>query len=298
VQGPPGPNTVANGTVGAPSIKFSTSASTGIFSPATGRIALSSAGNLFLHDIGNLNAALGRNALAENTSGNSNTAVGFHALDDNVSGAGNVAVGATSLGGNTSGNSNIGIGTSAGLFATNSSNSIFIGNSGSGTDTAVIKIGTNGTQSKTYIAGISGVPTDFGGAVPVLVAVNGQLGTTSSSRRYKEDIKPMGDMSGVLMKLTPVTFRYKRPYADGGKPIQYGLIAEEVAEVLPGLAVFNADGQPETVKYHLLPSFLLAGYRQQQRTIDAQAELIATLQNRLSRLEAQLARLGPRFAAQ
>jgi hypothetical protein len=76
------------------------------------------------------------------------------------------------------------------------------------------------------------------------------------------------------------------------------LIAEEVAEVLPGLAVFNADGQPETVKYHLLPSFLLAGYRQQQRTIDAQAELIATLQNRLSRLEAQLARLGPRFAAQ
>jgi hypothetical protein len=298
VQGPPGPNTVASGTVGAPSIKFTSSASTGIFSPATGKVALSAAGNLFLHDIGNLNAALGRNALAENTSGNSNTAVGFHALDDNNSGAGNVAVGSTALGGNTTGNFNIGIGTSAGLLATASSNSIFIGNNGSAGDTAVIKIGNQGTQSKTFIAGVRGVETDIFGAIPMLVAANGQLGTVSSSRRYKEDIKPMGDMRGVLMKLRPVTFRYKKPYADGGKPIQYGLIAEEVAEVLPGLAVFNADGQPETVKYHLLPSFLLAGYRQQQKTIDAQAKLVAALQRRLSRLEAQLAKLGPRLAAQ
>jgi hypothetical protein len=298
VQGPPGPNTVADGEVGAPSIKFTGDTDTGIFSPGTNKIALAAGGALFLHDIGNLNAALGRNALAENTSGNSNTAVGFHALDGNTSGAGNVAVGATALGGNTTGNSNIGLGTSAGLLATASANSIFIGNSGSAADTAVIKIGAQGTQSKTFIAGIRNVTTDIGSAVPVLVAPNGQLGTTSSSRRYKEDIKPMGDMSASLMKLRPVTFRYKKPYADGAKPIQYGLIAEEVAEVLPRLAVYNKDGQPETVKYHLLPSLLLAGYRQQQKIIQAQAEQMAALQRRLSRLEAQLARLGPRFAAQ
>jgi hypothetical protein len=104
-----------------------------------------------------------------------------------------------------------------------------------------------------------------------------------------------------------VTFRYKQPYADGGKPIQYGLIAEEVAEVLPGLAVFK-DGQPETVKYHLLPSFLLAGYQQQQQTIAAQAqkietqaegiksqaELMAAMQQRLSDLEARMGRLAAR----
>ena len=80
----------------------------------------------------------------------------------------------------------------------------------------------------------------------------------------------MGAMSDMLARLRPVSFRYKKPYADGSKPIQYGLIAEEVAEVFPYLAVFNDKGQPETVKYHLLPTFLLAGYQEQQRIIAEQ----------------------------
>ena len=65
-----------------------------------------------------------------------------------------------------------------------------------------------------------------------------------------------------------------------------------MAEVLPGLAVFNADGQTETVKYHLLPPFLLAGYQRQQQTIEAQAEQIAALERRLTSIEAALARPG------
>jgi hypothetical protein len=77
------------------------------------------------------------------------------------------------------------------------------------------------------------------------------------------------------------------------------LIAEEVAEVLPDLAVFNDDGQPETVKYHLLPSFLLAGYQRQQQIIAAQAEQIAALERRLAMIEARLGRPdGLRAAAQ
>ena len=68
------------------------------------------------------------------------------------------------------------------------------------------------------------------------------------------------------------------------------MIAEEVAEVFPDLAVFNAHGQTETVRYHLLPSFLLAGYQRQQKTIETQAEQISALERRLSSIEAALAR--------
>jgi hypothetical protein len=122
----------------------------------------------------------------------------------------------------------------------------------------------------------------------VLIDGAGQLGTVSSSRRYKEDIRAMADVSAMLAELRPVTFRYRKPYADGSKPIEYGLIAEEVAETFPDLAVFNDDGRPETVKYHLLPTFLLAGYQAQQRIIAAQAERIAALEERLQSIEAAL----------
>jgi hypothetical protein len=101
----------------------------------------------------------------------------------------------------------------------------------------------------------------------------------------------MGGASAALLKLRPVTFRYRTPYDDGSKPIQYGLIAEEVAEVMPDLTVFNEKGQPETVKYHLLPALLLNEVQQQQKTIQSQAELISALERRLSSLEAQLVRL-------
>jgi hypothetical protein len=170
-------------------------------------------------------------------------------------------------------------------------------------DTTTIKIGTQGTQTKGFIAGIRGVTTGSNNAIAVLIDSNGQLGTVSSSRRYKDDIQPMGDVSAALLKLRPVTFRYKKPYDDGSKPIQYGLIAEEAAEVFPDLTVFNADGTPETVKYHLLPALLLNEYQRQQKiialqaeqaqqqrkTIQAQAEQMAALERRFSALEARLA---------
>ena len=343
LQGPPGPNTVDDGSIEKPAINFASSLNTGIFAPATGKIALAAGGTRFLHNIGgnntalgsgalanasedftgltgDSNTALGQGALAANTTGRINTAVGARALDNNTEGGANVAVGAGALNNttgssntavgvgalnnNNTGGSNIAIGHTAGVNPNASFNSIFIGNVGSSNDTTTIKIGTQGTQTTTFIAGIRGVTTASNNAIPVLVASNGQLGTVSSSRRYKEDIEPMGDVSAPLMKLRPVTFRYKKPYADGAKPIQYGLIAEQVAEVLPDLAVFNADGQPETVKYHLLPTFLLAGYQAQveraerhQRIIQSQAEQIAALEQRLSRLETSLVRLSTRQAA-
>ena len=91
----------------------------------------------------------------------------------------------------------------------------------------------------------------------MLVDSNGQLGTVLSSRRYKEDIHDMGAASDGLLRLRPVTFRYKKPYADGSKPIQYGLVAEEVADVYPDLVVRGKDGQAETVQYYKLDAMLL-----------------------------------------
>jgi len=112
-------------------------------------------------------------------------------------------------------------------------------------------------QTATYIAGISGVTTSLNNAVSVLIDSNGNLGTISSSRRYKEDIHDMGAASNGLLRLRPVTFRYKKPYADGSKPIQYGLVAEEVADVYPDLVVRGKDGEVETVQYYKLDAMLL-----------------------------------------
>ena len=148
----------------------------------------------------------------------------------------------------------------------------------------------------------------------------GQLGVASSSRRYKEDIQPMADASDRLLQLRPVQFRYKKPDANGEKPIQYGLIAEEVAEVLPELVVTNKDGQPETVAYHLLPAMLLNELQKEHATnvrhteqltaqekvihdeaealvaaqemIKEENEKIATLQRKVSEVDALKARLA------
>jgi Chaperone of endosialidase len=121
----------------------------------------------------------------------------------------------------------------------------------------------------------------------------GQLGVVSSSRRYKQDITDMGATSNPLLKLRPVTFRYKEADDQGQHPVQYGLIAEEVAEVMPELVVRDEDGRPETVAYHTLSSLLLNEYQQQHRDMQAlasaaRAEQEAAAQG-LVRLEQKLA---------
>ena len=118
-----------------------------------------------------------------------------------------------------------------------------------------------------------------------MIDSNGQLGTVSSSRRYKEDIADMGDASARIETLRPVTFRYKKPYANGEKPVQFGLIAEEVAETFPELAVFNAAGQPETVKYQDLTPLLLNEVQKLIAEKDELKKQLAETNACLSRLE-------------
>ena len=232
------------------------------------------------------NTAVGAQALLTNTIGMDSTAVGYQASVLNTSGASNTAVGSGALAGNSTGSNNIALGAYSGTAVTGSNN-IEIGNEGLGTDNGVIRIGT-GAQNATFISGIAYQTTGLSGALPVVIDTNGQLGTFSSSRRYKEDIHDMGDASSGLMLLHPVTFRYKKPFADGSKPTQFGLIAEEVANVYPDLVVRKADGQVEGVEYQVLDSMLLNELQKQHATIAAQQEQIRTLEERLAHMETRL----------
>ncbi len=267
------------------------SATSGGFNTAIGQGALSantSGGSntaigmeaLFVNTIGSGNTATGWAALVQNQSGTNNVANGLQALSLNTTGFNNVAVGQFSLFGNVSGARNIGVGSQAG-FSIKGNDNIAIGNAGDPADNGTIRIGTAtpggpaGPHTRTFIAGINGVTTGLPG-IPVLVDINGQLGTISSSRRYKDDIEDMAAASEGLMQLRPVTFHYKADQNPAGKTLHYGLIAEEVAAVYPGLVAYSADGRVETVLYQNLPPMLLNEYQKQQRTIQAQAADLET----------------------
>lgn len=225
------------------------------------------------------NQAFGYTALNRNTTGSYNSAVGYSALFSNTTAFGNTALGAVSLASVDTGNYNIGIGYNAGSNLTNGNYNIDIGSAGVAGEANVTRIGEVGTQTAAYIAGISGVNVSGGSAV--VVNANGQLGTVSSSRRYKKDIEPMGEASERLYQLRPVKFRYKTADVGGQNPVQFGLIAEEVADVLPQLVVRGKDGQPESVAYHLLPAMLLSELQKQHRKV---LELEQQLENQTRQL--------------
>ena len=228
--------------------------------------------SLSYNTTGGNNTASGLGSLSFNTTGSYNTASGATALYNSTTGGYNTAIGHAALINNTTGNYNIALGNTAGYNITTGINNIDIGSYGATGDTGTIRIGIQGTQTKSYLAGVYGVTATSGAAV--LITSTGQLGTVSSSRRYKEDIQPMGDVSDRLMNLRPVTFRYKEADESGNKPVQYGLIAEDVDTAMPELVVRNADGSPETVAYHVLPSLLLNEYQKQhQELAETKADL-------------------------
>jgi len=236
----------------------------------------------FLHNFGGANTFLGEEAGNFTMTGIFNVATGGSALFSNTTGSGNVATGADALFSNTTGSINVAVGDLAGFDATTGSSNIYLGANvfGVAGESNTMYLGKVGTQTTTVIAGIFGRPS---GPLPVAVMIgsNGQLGTVASSRRYKEHIVDMGEASRGLLDLRPVTFRYKEAYADGAKPIQYGLIAEEVSEVYPDLVVYNEDGQPETVQYHKVNAMLLNEVQRQHRQIEALMARLSEVERRL-----------------
>ncbi|MFI5167830.1 MAG: tail fiber domain-containing protein [Thermoanaerobaculales bacterium] len=232
------------------------------------------------------NTALGWEALYFNqpdtkVDGNDNTAVGVSALHANTTGSSNTASGYQSLSANTTGSYNIAIGWEAGVSLDTGSSNIDIGNGGMPGEGATIRIGDS-NQTNTYIAGIWGVSIT---GADVLIDKNGHLGSVASSLRFKQDVADMGDASSRLMELRPVTFHYKTQ-PDG--PLQYGLIAEEVQDVMPELVVKDAMGQPETVAYHELPAMLLNELQKQRATIQAEQTKLEVQKAEIEALKAQL----------
>ena len=249
----------------------------GFDNTATGRSALES------NTTGNVNSASGAYALHLNTEGVANSADGHSALYSNTTGSFNTASGYESLWTNTIGSNNIAVGYQAGYDLTTGDRNIAIGNAGVAGDSNTIRVG-NANHTRVFVHGIEGRTTGINDAVTVVIDSNGQLGTVSSSMRYKEDVSEMGSASGRLMDLNPVTFRYKDTYENGVTPLQYGLSAEEVAEVFPDLVVYNDDGRPETVKYRLLSSLLLNELQKQQSEVSGQVAEIAELKTQMTEL--------------
>lgn len=265
---------------------------TGINNTATGAYAMASNTN------GYGSVALGFNALKANTTGYRNTATGTSALTANTTGLYNTATGWGALQGLTTGNNNTALGPMAGQNAVTGNYNVYIANQGTASDTNVIKIGDS-NQTMTWIAGIRSVTTGNGDAIPVVIDSAGQLGTVSSSRRVKTDIRDMRDTTETIMNLHPVEFRYTAHGPDA--PLQFGLIAEEVADVAPELVVRKADGEVETVYYDKVNAMLLGVVQRQQKTIgelrrqiadraEAQAAIVRRLEQRLLAIEASSSR--------
>jgi uncharacterized coiled-coil protein SlyX len=238
---------------------------------------------LSINSLGNDNTATGVFAL-ENNTGSSNTATGKDALQDNTTGSINTANGNGALGHNTTGSENIALGFSAGSNLTTGDSNIDIGNRGVASESSTIRIG-NPNQTRTFIAGIFSATASGGTAV--FINSSGQLGTVSSSRRFKKEIKPMDQTSEAILALKPVTFHYKSDPAGAGP--QFGLIAEDVAKVNSDLVVRDADGDIYTVRYEAVNAMLLNEFLKQHRAflkeqqkVDEQEATITQLKSRVT----------------
>ena len=244
--------------------------------------------------IGSNNTANGSQALLHNTTGESNTATGGGALVSNNIGSNNTADGASALVNNTTGFSNTATGVSALLNNTEGNHNIALGvEAGTGVSTAdnVIAIGATGANvdNSCYIGSIFGQPVDPITATAVAVDTNGKLGTTVSSRRFKHDIKPMDKGSEAILALKPVTFHYK---SDAKGTPQFGLIAEEVAEVNPNLVVRDKNGVIFTVRYDAVNAMLLNEFLKEHRKNEEQEATIAHQQKQIDALTAGLQKVS------
>jgi hypothetical protein len=233
---------------------------------------------LFSNTTGNGNTAYGGSALAYNTTGGGNTACGAQALINNSTGSNNTATGVYALQSNTTGSGNIALGTLAGTNLTTGGDNIDIGNAGVAGESGVIRIGTMGTQTAIFVAGIRETPLAHGAALAVGITPDGQLGVRASSVRFKEAIKPMDNASEVILGLKPVTFRYKHDLDPEGIP-QFGLVAEQVEKVNPDLVARDEQGKPYTVRYEAVNAMLLNEFLKEHRKV-AELESNAVKQQR------------------
>jgi len=250
------------------------------FNTANGAFALNN------NTTGFQNAATGVSALSRNTIGNRNVAEGYAALLMNRTGNFNTAVGFQALFQNRAGSNNVALGFNAGSNLTNGSGNVCIGYS---------VVGAAGESNTTRIGNI------FASAASgraVYVNSDNKIGTLVSSRRFKEEIKPMDKASDAILALKPVTFRYKKEIeANGG--IMFGLIAEDVEKADPDLVTRNDKGEVETVRYDAVNAMLLNEFLKEHRTVQElksnaakQEATIAQQQKQIEALTASLQKVS------
>jgi endosialidase-like protein len=266
---------------------------------ATGRAAMvnNTTGNnntadghdaLFSNTTAIRNTATGSFALFSNTTGPDNTAVGYFALFSNTTGDSNTATGYDALLNNTTGAGNIALGNFAGSNLTTGDNNIDIGNQGVAGEANTVRIGTQVTQTATYIAGISGVGVQ---GVAVKVNAAGKLGVGVSSQRFKEAIKPMERASEAILGLKPVTFHYKKELDPEGA-LQFGLVAEDVEKVNPDLVVRDKEGKPYTVRYDAVNAMLLNEFLKEHRKVQRLEAALAAMDERLKEQDTKIERIN------
>jgi hypothetical protein len=262
---------------------------------------------LFSNATGSFNTAIGDQALYSNKVGG-NTATGFRALQDNTTGLGNTAMGAAALGNNITGGGNTAIGEHALL-----NNIIAGGNTAIGylagmaiTGNGNVCIGADvhgdpGVDHTTWIENVNTLTQNFSAGVNDYVTVrlsDGRLGHTAvvSSRRYKENIKPLAAASGALYALQPVSFRLKKEY-DEMQALGFGLIAEEVEKVDPSLVYRNTEGQPESVRYEMINAMLLNEFLKEHRKVEQLEKQVEKLTAGLQKVsdEIELGKTAPRM---
>ncbi len=241
---------------------------TGTFNTATGNEAL------FFNTIGNDNTANGVSALANNTRGLQNTANGSLALVSNSIGNNNTAIGFRALVNNASGSSNIGVGVNAGSAVTSARNVICVGTGLTGAN----------VSDRCYIDNIWQEP---GGSQAVYVNAAGKLGALVSARRFKDEIKPMGEASEVIYRLKPVSFRYK-PEVEATRLPAFGLIAEDVEKINPDLVIRDQEGKPYSVRYEQVKAMLLNEFLKEHRKVE---QLTKDFGSKLAEQQKQIAML-------
>ena len=278
---------------------------TGERNTATGRAAMvnNTTGNnntadghdaLFSNTTAIRNTASGSFALFSNTTGPNNTALGYFALFSNTTGNSNTAAGYDALLNNTTGVGNIALGNFAGSNLTTGDNNIDIGNVGIADEANTVRIGTVGTQTAIYVAGIMGKTVPM--STPVFVNANGQLGTSTSSARFKDRIKPMDKASEAILALKPVTFRYKKELDPKGVP-QFGLVAEQVEKVNPDLVVRDANGKVYSVRYEAVNAMLLNEFLKEHRKVEKLQATAAHQQKQIEALTAGLQKVSAQIEA-
>jgi len=225
--------------------------------------------------------AVGADAMSNSITSEGNTAIGVRALQNTRTfgtfGINNTAVGADTLVNNTLGASNIALGWQAGSNITDADNVICIGAAGE-------------NESNTcYIGNIYGQVASRGTAV--FVNSDGKLGTFSSSRRFKQEIKPMDKASEALFALKPVTFRYKKGIDPQTIP-QFGLVAEDVEEVNPDLVVRDKEGKVNTVRYEAVNAMLLNEFLKEHKKVEQLEGTLASLAATVKEQAAQIQKVS------